>query len=131
MVAALVALTASAFLGGAGAAVVEVKLGTTVERTWEQVKAAKFAYGPKQEYVAATGETHIYLPYGKSAQRYAETRGVLSDPEAGSLALFNSSTGEDDAVLTYKLHFDQRIGTLRFWAGWSELGLAKKGSGHP
>ena len=52
-------------------------------------------------------------------------RGELSDPAPGSLALFHSSSGDDNAVLTFKLHFDRRIGAMRFRAGWAELGLAK------
>ncbi len=113
---------------GVGAAraepgVIDVKLSTTIQRTWEQVKADKYAYGPKQEYDSA-GETHIYLPYGKNAKLYDEVHGVLADPAPGSVALFHSSSGNDNALLTFKLHFDQRIGALRFRAGWTELGLS-------
>ena len=55
---------------------------------------------------------------------YDEVRGTLADAAPGSSALFNSSSGNDNAVLTYKLRFDQPIGAFRFSAGWSELGLA-------
>ena len=37
--------------------VIEVKLGTTIARTSEQVKADKYAYGPKQEYDSG-GSSH-------------------------------------------------------------------------
>ena len=103
--------------------VIEVKLGTTVGRTWEQVKADKYVYGPKQEHLNS-GETHIYLPYGKNAKLYDEVAGTLSDATPGAVALFHSASGDDNAVLTFQLHFDQRVGTLRFRAGWAELGLA-------
>jgi len=121
---ALIVLVASTRVASADTGVIEIKLGTTIVRTWEQVKADKYAYGPKQEY-DDSGETHVYLPYGKNAKLYDEVAGVLSDPAPGSTALFRSSSGNDNAVLTFKLHFDQRIGKLRFRAGWTELGLAK------
>ena len=80
LVAALVVLAANVLSGSAGTAVVEVRLGVIIERTWEQVQAAKFAYGPKQEFVTASGETHLYLPYGKATELYHEARGVLTAP---------------------------------------------------
>ena len=43
--------------------VIEVELGATIQRTWDQVKADNYAYGPKQRYDATTGETHMFLPY--------------------------------------------------------------------
>jgi hypothetical protein len=92
MVLALVVLVAGVLAGSARAGAIEVKPGTTVERTWEQVKAAKYAYGPKQEYAAASGETRIYLPYGRNAQLCDEVRGVPVDAEPGSPALFHSSS---------------------------------------
>jgi hypothetical protein len=102
---------------------IEVKLGTTLLRTWDQVKADKFVYGPKQDFDSSSGETHIYLPYGSNAVLYDEVRGALTDVGPSSLAMFHSSSGNDNAVLSYKLHFDRRIGTFRFHAGWTELGL--------
>ncbi len=125
LILALTVLAADARTDRADAGAIEVKVGATVGRTWEQVKADKYAYGPKQEHDAGSDETHIYLPYGKNPKLYDEVSGVLSDPAPGSPALFNSASGDDNAVLTFKLHFDQRIGTLRFSAGWTELGLAK------
>ncbi len=93
-------------------------------RTSEQVKADRYAYGPKQQYNASSGETHIYLPYGAEPRVYHELSGVISNPTPGALALFQSSSGEVNAVLTFKLHVNQRIGTMRFSTGWVELGLA-------
>ena len=112
------ALTTRADAGG-----IEVHVGATVERTWKQIEADKYAYGPKQEFDAASGETHVYLPYGSNAGLYDEVHGALTDVKADSLAMFHSSTGDNNALLSYKLHFDRRIGTLRFKAGWIELGL--------
>lgn len=105
------------------AGVVEVKLGATVARTWDQVKADQYAYGPKQEYDAKTEETHVYLPYGKDAKLYSEVRGTLYDAGNG-LAKFHSADGNTNATLTYKLHFDRPIGSFRYFTGWAELGLA-------
>src|ERR1022692_2973803 len=45
---ALIVLLANALAGRADAGVIEVKLGATVERTWEQLRADKYAYGPKR-----------------------------------------------------------------------------------
>ena len=56
--------------------IVEVRLGATIQRTWDQVKADNYAYGPKQQYDTATGETHIYLPYGDDWKLYHEVRGM-------------------------------------------------------
>ena len=120
----LTAMCAGALAAEAGKTL-EVKLGETIQRTWDDVKKAGYAYGPKQEYDAVTDETHVWLPYGKDRKWYHEVRGVLYDPEAGSLAKFHSPSGEHNAVLTYKLHFDRPIGALRYWAGWTELGLAQ------
>jgi hypothetical protein len=47
-----------------GGKTLEVRLGETVSRTWDDVRKADYAYGPKQEYDAATGETHVWLSYG-------------------------------------------------------------------
>ena len=109
---------------GEAPGVIEVKLGTTIERTWEQVKADNYAYGPKQEHDAVTGETHIYLPYGSSRKLYHEVRGSLYDPKRGAVARFHSADGNTNAVLTFKLHFDRPIGGFRYAANWAELGLA-------
>ncbi len=110
--------------GNATPGTLEVKLGTAIARSWDDVKKAGYAYGPKQDFDAARGETHVYLPYGKDTKWYDEVRGELYNPEPGSLAKFHSPSGEHNGVLTYKLHFDRPIGALRYWAGWTELGLA-------
>jgi hypothetical protein len=108
----------------ARAGVVEIKLGATIARTWEQVRADRYAYGPKQNYSADTGETHIYLPYGSNRRLYHEARGALFDPQPGSVAKFHSTDGNTEAVLCFKLHFDGPIGTFRYAANWNEFGLA-------
>ena len=104
--------------------VIEIELGATIQRTWDQVKADNYAYGPKQRYDATTGETHIYLPYGNNRNLYHEVRGTLYDPKPGAVAKFHSPDGNTNAVLCFKLHFDRPIGEFRFAANWSELGLA-------
>jgi len=105
------------------AGTIEVKLGQTIARTLDQIKADNFAYGPKQDYNAKADETHIYLPYGDNPKLYTEVRGALVDPKAGSVGKFKSPDGKTNAALTYKLHFDKPIGTFRFQASFAELDL--------
>jgi polysaccharide biosynthesis protein PslG len=121
----LIALVAGVFAGTSTAGVIEVKLGATVGRTWEQAKADNYAYGPKQEYDAKTGQTHVYLPYGTNGGLYSSVRGTLSNAAAKELAQFVSQDGNTSSVLAYALHFDRRIGSFRYWAGWSEIGLSE------
>lgn len=118
----------SALCGAASAetgSTLEIKLGTTVARSWDEVKAADYAYGPKQEFDAAAKETHIWLPYG-SKGLYFETAGVtLSEPgPAGTgTPLVQTVDGNTSGKLVFKLHFDKPVSALRFFAGWSELGV--------
>jgi polysaccharide biosynthesis protein PslG len=122
---ALTVLGADALAADTGKTI-EVKLGAAIERTWEQVQAAKYAYGPKQEFNAASGETHIWLPYGSKGV-YFETVGVnLSEPgpEPGTgCPQVCSVDGNASGRLVFKLHFDKPISAFRFWAGWSEWGV--------
>lgn len=105
--------------------VVSVKLGTTIARSWDQVKADKFAYGPKQEFDAASGETHVWLPYGNNSKFYSEVRGTLYDASETGLAKFHSADGSTNALLVYKLQFDKPVSAFRFtFGGLTELGLA-------
>ena len=104
--------------------VTNITLGKTIERTWDQVKADNYAYGPKQDFNPATNETHVYLPYGNDPALYAEVKGALDDASAKGLAKFHSSDGSTNAVLTYKLHFDKPIATFLYTASWTEFGLA-------
>jgi hypothetical protein len=95
-----------------------IKLNTTVQRTLEQIKTARCAYGPKQEYDAATGETHIYLPYGNNSDLYfGEFRVILEDAHEGRLAELRTPDSGTAALLTYKLQFDKPISACRFRAG--------------
>jgi len=103
---------------------ISVKLGQPVARSFDDVKAAGYAYGPKQDIDASSGETHIYLPYGNNPKLYAEgTRGATEDA-TGHVAVFHSSDGNSRAQLTYKLNFDKPISALKFWAGNAEVNLA-------
>ncbi len=103
---------------------VEVKVGTAIKRTWEQVKAERFAYGPKQDYDPATGETLVYLPYGNDARLYHRARGILYDPRPGMPAKFHSLDSETGAELTFELRFDRPVGSFRLADGWTEVVLA-------
>jgi hypothetical protein len=106
----------------------EVRLGETVPRTWAQVKAAGYAWGPRQSFDAASGETLVWLPYGRDLAHYARVRGlVLYDPRPGTPAKAHSRANEADAELTFQLRFDRPVGAFRFEDNWSEIHLAPGG----
>lgn len=102
---------------------VDVKLGATIRRTWEQVKADRFSYGPRQDYDAATGETLVYLPYGNDVKLYSRVRGLLFDPRPGMPARFHSTGSDKEALLAYELRFDQPIASFILRDNWTELDL--------
>lgn len=102
---------------------VEVKVGAAIRRPWEQVKADGFAYGPRQDYDAVTGETVVYLPYGSDVKRYSRVRGLLFDPRPGMPARFHSRGSDSEALLQFELRFDQPIGSFRLRDNWTELDL--------
>jgi hypothetical protein len=109
--------------------VTNITLGKTIERSWDEVKADNYAYGPKQDYNARTGETHVYLPYGNDTSLYAEVKGILEDASRHGMAKFRSAPapgtpGSANAGLTFKLHFDKPIASFRYEDGWVEFSLA-------
>ena len=115
-------LTLSTTIAAAQDGVVAVKLGQTIARSLDDVKAAGYAYGPKQDADPSTGETRVYLPYGKNPKLYyGEVRGGLGDASATALAEFCSLTSNSRDELTYKLEFDKPISGFKFSAGYSEL----------
>ena len=99
----------------------EIKLGASIPRSWDDVKKAAYAYGAKQEFDPSTEETHIWLPYGGKGE-YFDAAGVkFTEPGPGTgwplvLTLDNKTSGR----LVFKLHFDKPIEGFRFNAGWSE-----------
>jgi len=120
----LTAITAGPAAAEAGETL-EIKLGTTIKRSWDDVKKADYAYGPKQEFDAATKETHIWLPYGSKGV-YFETAGLrLTEPGPNGTGcpLVMSVDGNTSGRLVFKLHFDTPISAFRFYAGWSEWGV--------
>ena len=102
----------------------EVKVGESVARTWDQLKADRFVYGPRQDVEAATGKTVIYLPYGNAKGAYYELQGFLADAASGQVAEFRGLNGDTNAVLTFRLHFDKDISSFGYHSGWVELKLA-------
>lgn len=105
-----------------------IKLGEKVNRTWDDVKAANYAYGPKQDYDDATKETHIWLPYGSTAPFY-EVMGMNMTDAGQGAALGFTVDGNTQGRFTYKLHFDQSIGAFRLSVGWVEPGLKNAAAG--
>ncbi len=116
----LAAIGADVFAAETGKTL-EIKLGTEIPRSWDDVKKAAYAYGPKQEFDPSSQETHVWLPYG-SKGAYFETAGVkLTDPgPPEGCPLVMSVNGNASGRLVFKLHFDKPIGGFRFSAGWSE-----------
>lgn len=121
-------LLASA-LGGTASAdtghTLEIKLGESISRTWDQVQAEGYVYGPKQELDSTTGETHVWLPYGGKAPYY-EVSGLQfteASPQKNGLPLVMSIDGNTPGHLVFKFHFDKPVASARLFAGWSEWGV--------
>ncbi len=104
---------------------IQVKLGKDIERDWKDVKADKFAYGPKQDYDQKTKVTHVYLPYGNNLKLYGEVTGRFTDPAEGKVSTFHSVDGGTNAVLTYKITFDKPIASFTLSSGRLEYGLSE------
>jgi hypothetical protein len=103
---------------------IEVRLGKTISRSLDDVRAAGFAYGPKQD-VEGSGETCVYLPYGARFLNYrGVVKGQLTDAGPDSMPEFVSSSGGQTAgQLTYRLDFDRPIKAFRFAIGYAETVL--------
>ena len=109
---------------------VEVKLGVTIERTWDDVKKADYAYGPKQSFNNNTKETHIWLPYGAKGVYYGLIAAKSTDPEPNHPAsMENEVDGFACLSWGYKLHFDKPIGAFKLSCSLAELGLVKAVAG--
>lgn len=122
----LLGLCAVALVGtSAAAATLEVKLGQTISRSWDDVEKAGYAYGPKQEFDSKTKETHIWLPYGSKGVYYETAGMTMSDPgpQGTGTPLAMTRDGETSGRLVYKLRFDKPVGGFRLAAGWSEWGV--------
>ncbi len=119
----LAAIGANVFAAETGKTL-EIKLGTEIPRSWDDVKKTAYAYGPKQEFDPSTQETHIWLPYGNKGE-YFETAGVkFTDPGSSTgWPLVVTVNDHTSGRLVFKLHFDKPIGGFRFSAGWSEWGV--------
>ncbi|MFA4945830.1 MAG: sialate O-acetylesterase [Lentisphaeria bacterium] len=98
----------------------EVALGKSVARSWDDVRATDYVYAPKQEFLPAPRETHLWLPYGNARGLYHEAVGLeLTDPEPGAPPAMVSRAAP--AHLTLKFHFDRPIASFRFAAGPAEF----------
>ena len=103
----------------------DIKLGQTIQRTWDDVKKAGYAYGPKQEFDPSSQETHVWLPYGSEGRVLRDRRRKIhrSRPCPKDALWCVSVNGNTSGRLVFKLHFDKPIGGFRFSAGWSEWGV--------
>ncbi len=103
---------------------IDIKIGTSVKRTIDDLKSADYAYGPKQDFDASAKETHIWLPYGSKGV-YFETVGIKNvDPEPGKVAMmYNGVDGYTPVSWGYKLKFDKPITGFRMGCSMAELGL--------
>lgn len=112
-------------LGAVEPGTISVKLGSTIQRSLDDVRAAGFAWGPKQDVDPATRETCVYLPYGGQFLNYhGAVRGLLGDAGPNTIPEFVSSSGGQGAgQLTYKLEFDRPIRAFRFAIGYAETVL--------
>lgn len=125
IIASITCVLMTTSLGAVEPGTITVKLGTTIPRSLEDVKAAGFAWGPKQDVDPATRETCVYLPYGAQFLNYSgPVRGLLSDAGQNAIPEFVSSPGgEGSGQLTYKLEFDRPIRAFRFAIGYAETVL--------
>lgn len=112
-------------LAAAEPGTLNIQLGSTIRRSLDDVRAAGFAYGPKQDVDTASGETCVYLPYGARFVNYrGVVKGLLSDAGADAIPQFVSSTGgQAPGQLTYRLDFDRPIKAFRFAIGYAETVL--------
>jgi hypothetical protein len=105
---------------------VKVVLGQTIERTWDDIRADGYAYGPRQTFDAKTNETRVFLPYGNNPRLYAELRGMtLADTTHFATASANTASGAEESVLTYRIVFDQPISAFRPVVGPGKVELAQ------
>lgn len=109
---------------------IPVRLKKTVTRTWQQVQADKYAYGPRQEVDNETNETHVWLPYGRNTALYHEVQGQLTDPgevaNNGRSTVINPQDAGTTCLIAWKVAFDKPITSFRFEAGWQELNLGER-----
>lgn len=128
----MLCLSATATLGAGDAAPpvdVKVTLGQSIERTWDEIRADGYAYGPKQVIDEKTGETRVFLPYGNNPRLYAELRGMkLGDTTHDWVATATSDPAASESVLTYKIVFDKPISAFRpvLGPGKIEIGEGQK-----
>ena len=102
--------------------VVLVRVGATVERPLDAVRADGWTYKPRQKVDGETGDTRIYMPYGNAPQLYWAVTGVtLTDAKPNGTAEIVSTAGDQPAALTYRLQFDKAISGFNCHAGYSEL----------
>lgn len=103
---------------------IEVKVGAEVPRSYDDLKAAGYVYGPKQEVDPSTKDTHVWLPYGTKGVYTEMVATKVEDPEPGKTAvMMNGVDGATCIQWGYKLHFDKPISGFSLSATLAELGL--------
>lgn len=103
---------------------IDVTTEMDIDRTWDDVVAANFVYGPKQSYDAMAKETHVWLPYGNTEGLYYSGSTVgFEDPSGSGVGRFYNTNAMRSASLAIKLHFDKPIQSFRYTDSWSSWNL--------
>lgn len=101
---------------------IEVAVGGTVDRSWDQVKSDAYLYAVQQKFDPATRETRIFLPYGDTRGLYYEVAGIrLTDLEPGNPPALVAEGEGAAGQLALKFHFDKPIRAFRLGGGNAEF----------
>jgi hypothetical protein len=90
------------------AAVINVTTGTTIARTWDEIKTANYAYAPMQTYTASSNTTKVYMPYGNLDLCYGSTNINLVQ-DGWTRPLFANANSANPCSLTFAFKFDTNI----------------------
>lgn len=100
-----------------------VDLAKSIERSWDQIKANGYRYGPRQKR-EPNGELEIWLPYENDRGLYYEISGMKLTPVApGAPAALSYDGAGDAGTLVLKLHFSGPIEGFRLFCGSAETSL--------
>ncbi|MDF3056508.1 MAG: sialate O-acetylesterase [Rariglobus sp.] len=90
-----------------------VDLTATIERSWDQLKANGYRYGPRQQK-EPNGDIILWLPYGNERGLYHDIQGLtLTDTRPGAPASLVYESGGHPGHLSFKFHFSSPISGFR------------------